>query len=224
MADEYSPEKRHRVEHLRASKNRKISSARWLQRQINDPFVREARAKGYRSRSTFKIMEIHQNYNIFRDGYRVLDLGSTPGGWSQLAVTLVGRGNVFALDTVPMEPIAGVKFMKLDFLENDTVDVLLAQLGETKFDIVMSDMAPNTSGDQKTDHLRIIELVEKAIDFSLNILKTGGTFVSKIFHGGLERELVSKLKKHFKKVSYFKPKSSRKDSPEIYVIAQKLAV
>ncbi|MDR2777285.1 MAG: RlmE family RNA methyltransferase [Rickettsiales bacterium] len=213
---------RHRVEHLKSSGNRKISSTRWLQRQVNDPFVREAKIKGYRSRAAFKIMEIDQSYKIFRRGSRVMDLGSAPGGWSQVAVSRAGHGNVFALDVVEMEPLDGVEFVRLDFLRDDAEANLTAKIGDTKFDVVMSDLAPNTSGDPRTDHMRILGLVEQAIHFTLEILKDGGTFVAKIFHGREEHRLVSNLRRYFERVDYFKPQSSRSDSSEIYIVAQRL--
>lgn len=189
---------------------------------MNDPFVREARARGYRSRAAFKIVEINESYRIFREGQRVMDLGSAPGGWSQLVVASVGRGNVFAVDLVAMEPIDGVEFTEGDFLDANFRAALAARLGTEKFDVIMSDMAPNGSGDPKTDHLRIVGLVEQAIDFALEFLKVGGTLVAKIFQGGEERRLVAELRKYFERVSYCKPKSSRKDSAEMYLVAQRL--
>ncbi|MDR1494901.1 MAG: RlmE family RNA methyltransferase [Rickettsiales bacterium] len=213
--------RRYRAESLRSARGRKISSTRWLQRQLNDPFVKEARALGYRSRAVFKIMQIDQKYRIFKKGQRVMDLGSAPGGWSQLAASAVGHGNVFALDLVEMAPIEGVEFVRGDFLDQRIRANLEARMGKAKFNVVMNDMAPNLSGDQKTDHSRVIELLEQALDFAQEILMVGGTFIGKLLHGREEQRLVSEIKKHFEKVDYFKPESSRKDSSEIYVIAQR---
>ena len=212
---------RFKTERVKTAKNRKISSTRWLQRQLNDPFVLEAKNRGYRARSAFKILEIDEKFKIFKRGYKVLDLGSAPGGWSQVISEKVGSNNVLAVDILDMNPIAGVKFIKQDFLAPNAQEVIMNSMdgGAGGYDVVVSDMAANTTGDRKLDHLRTINLVENALDFALKVLKPNGSFVSKIFMGGAEKELMDKLKVNFKKVKHFKPKSSRSDSVEMYVVA-----
>lgn len=212
--------KRFKTEKVKTAKNRKISSTRWLQRQLNDPYVQEAKNRGYRSRASFKILEINEKFKIFKKGYKVLDLGSAPGGWSQVISEKVGSGNILAVDILHMEPLAGVKFIQQDFLAPEATDIILEQMDGEKYDVVMSDMASNTTGDKKLDHLRTIGLVEEALEFSLKILKNGGSFIAKIFQGGAEKDLLDKLKQNFEFVKHFKPKSSRKDSVEMYVVAK----
>lgn len=212
--------KRFKTEKVKTAKNRKISSTRWLQRQLNDPYVQEAKNRGYRSRASFKILEINEKFKIFKKGYKVLDLGSAPGGWSQVISEKVGSGNILAVDILHMEPLAGVKFIQQDFLAPEATDIILEQMNNEKYDVVMSDMASNTTGDKKLDHLRTIGLVEEALEFSLKILKNGGSFIAKIFQGGAEKDLLDKLKQNFEIVKHFKPKSSRKDSVEMYVVAK----
>ena len=211
--------KRSKVEKVNNQKKRKISSNRWLARQINDPFVQESKALGYRSRASFKIMEIDEKFKIFKQGQKVLDLGSAPGGWSQVVVKKVGEGNVLALDILDMANINGVDFIKYDFLSPDAEKILMDKIGGDKYDVVMSDMASNTTGDRRTDHLRTLSLVENAFYFALKILKQGGTFIAKIFQGGLEKELFEKFKENFEVVKHFKPLSSRKESVEMYIVA-----
>ncbi|GHU28169.1 ribosomal RNA large subunit methyltransferase E [Bacilli bacterium] len=185
--------RRYKSENVKTARHRKISSTQWLHRQINDPFVKEAKARNYRCRAAFKILEIDQKYRIFKNGLKVMDLGSAPGGWSQVVVKKVGPGNVYAIDLLDMEPIDGVEFIKQDFLAEDAESNIISKTGFSEFDVVMSDMAPNTSGDRKIDHLRAIMLAEMALDFSIRILKKNGVFISKIFHGEGENELVNKL-------------------------------
>ena len=211
--------KRFKAERVKTAKHRKISSTRWLQRQLNDPFVLEAKNRGFRSRACFKIMEINEKFKIFKKGYKVLDLGSAPGGWSQVAVEKVGYGNVLSVDILPMDPISGVKFIQQDFLAPEAEKIILKAMNNEKYDVVMSDMAANTTGDKKLDHLRTMNLVESALFFAKKVLKEGGNFVAKIFQGGTEQELLNDLKKSFKTVKHFKPESSRKDSVEMYVVA-----
>ena len=211
--------KRYKTERVKTAKNRKISSTRWLQRQLNDPFVLEAKNRGYRSRASFKIIEINDKFKIFKKGYKVLDLGSAPGGWSQIAVDKVGYNNVLAVDILNMDPISGVKFIQQDFLAPEAENRILKEMNGEKYDVVMSDMAANTTGDKKLDHLRTMNLVESALFFAKKVLKENGIFVAKVFQGGTEKELLDDLNKSFKTVKHFKPESSRKDSVEMYVVA-----
>ncbi len=211
---------RFRTEKLKTAKGRKISSTKWLQRQINDPYVKEAQKRGYRSRAAFKILEINEKFNIFKKGYKVLDLGSAPGGWSQIIVNIVGDNNVLATDILKMEPILGVKFVQKNFLEDDAKDMLINEMNGQKYNVVVSDMAANTTGDKKTDNLRTSNLVENALDFATKVLKNDGSFIAKVFQGGAEKPIFDKLKANFKVVKHFKPESSRKDSVEMYVIAK----
>lgn len=211
--------KRSKAEKVKTAKNRKISSTRWLQRQLNDPFVILAKENGYRCRAAFKILEINDKFKIFKKGQKVLDLGSAPGGWSQVVVEKVGMNNIVAVDILDMSPIFGVKFVKQDFLADDAKAIIMENSNTSKFDVVMSDMAANTTGDKKTDHIRTLNLVEEALDFSVTVLKPNGTFISKIFQGGAEKELLDRLKENFSIVKHFKPKSSRQNSVEMYLVA-----
>lgn len=207
---------------VKTAKGRKVSSTRWLQRQLNDPFVIMAKKEGYRSRAAYKLIEIDEKFKIFRKGQVVADLGAAPGGWCQVAANkiLAGKpygGRVIAIDLLDMQEIDGVKFLKQDFLELTEEDIE-AWLERRKLDVVLSDMAAPSSGHTGTDHLRIMQLCEDAFIFAQNHLKEGGNFVAKILQGGTENELLAMLKKHFVSVKHFKPKSSRADSAEIYVI------
>lgn len=204
---------------VKTAKNRKISSTKWLQRQLNDPYVEEAKQRGYRARSAFKILEINEKFKIFRKGFRVLDLGAAPGGWSQITVEKVGKNNVLSLDILPIDPIDGCKIIQQDFLADNAKDVILSKMDGKKYNVVMSDMAANTTGDKKTDHLRTSLLVETALDFAVEILEKDGIFVSKVFQGGAEKDIMDKIKKNFKMARFFKPQSSRKDSVETYIVA-----
>lgn len=211
--------KRFKTEKVKTAKNRKLSSTKWLQRQLNDPFVQEAKSRGYRSRAVFKIIEIDNKFRIFKKGYKVLDLGSAPGGWSQAVKEKVGENNVLAVDILNMDYIPGVQFIQQDFLAPDAEKIILNQMNNKKYNVVMSDMAANTTGDKKTDHIRTITLVESALDFAVKILEINGSFVGKIFQGGAEKSLLEKFKLYFKNVKHFKPSSSRKDSVEMYIVA-----
>jgi 23S rRNA (uridine2552-2'-O)-methyltransferase len=208
---------------LKKAKRLKKSSQKWLLRQVNDVFVERAKLEGYRSRAAFKIIEIDEKFKIFKKGKIVLDLGAAPGGWSQVAVKKVGEGNVFALDLLEMDRIPGVNFFKQDFLAADASTKIFKIIAETKgkkrCDVVLSDMAANTIGDARTDHIRIITLLEEALNLAEEILSDGGCFVGKIFQGGNSDEIVKKLQKNFSIVKYFKPNSSRKDSSETYLVA-----
>jgi 23S rRNA (uridine2552-2'-O)-methyltransferase len=207
---------------VKTAKGRKVSSTRWLQRQLNDPYVQLAKKEGYRSRAAYKILEIHEKFKIFTKGQIVVDLGAAPGGWSQVAVQKVFAekswgGKVLAVDLLEMAPILGVTPLHKDFL-SITQEELLEWLQSKKIDIVLSDMAASASGHTQTDHLLIIQLCEDAFSFAQDHLKEGGSFVAKILRGGAEKELLIILKKHFKHVKHFKPKSSRSDSAEMYVV------
>lgn len=218
-SDKIKINNRFKTVRVKTAKNRKISSTNWLQRQLNDPYVEEAKNRGYRARSAFKILEINEKFKIFKKGYKVLDLGAAPGGWSQIAVEKVGYDNVLSVDILPMDYIKGVKIIQKDFLADDAKDLILGKMNGEKYNVVMSDMAANTTGDRKTDYLRTMLLVETAFDFAVKVLANEGTFVSKIFQGGAEKEFMDKLRKNFKVAKFFKPQSSRKDSVETYVVA-----
>ncbi len=202
-----------------SAKGRKISSTRWLQRHLNDPYVAEAQRRGYRSRAAFKLIEMDDKYGILKKGARVVDLGAAPGGWSQVAVERAGPdGKVIALDINEMEALPEVEFLLGDFLEPDAPERLTAALGGPA-DVVLSDMAAPTTGHAQTDHLRIMGLLEAALDFAAEVLVPGGAFVAKVFQGGSERELLARMKRDFAVVRHAKPPSSRKESSEMYVVA-----
>lgn len=210
---------------LKKAKRLKKSSQKWILRQINDPFVERAKIEGWRSRAAFKIIEADEKFKIFKKGKIVVDLGAAPGGWSQYAITKVGEGNVVAIDLLEIDSLAGVKFFCQDFLENDAPEKIISCLkeishnGAGRCDIVLSDMAANTTGDCFTDHIRIIALLESALDLAEKILSKNGCFVGKIFQGGSSDEILTKLRRSFSIVKYFKPNSSRKDSSETYLVA-----
>lgn len=204
-------------------KGRKASSTRWLQRQLNDPYVSEAQRLGYRGRAAFKIIQLDDQFHFFKVGKRVVDLGCAPGGWSQVAVTRVKSTPenplVVGLDLLETEPIVGAKLIQLDFTDDNAPARLEELLGGHKADIVMSDMAANTTGMHSIDHLRIMGLLEMAYDFALKILNPGGVFVAKIFQGGTENEFLAQMKRDFTVIKHAKPDASRKDSSEVYVVA-----
>ncbi len=207
---------------VKTAKKRTISSQRWLERQLNDPYVARAKNEGYRSRAAFKLLEMNDRFKLFKPGQRVVDLGAAPGGWSQIAAREVGsasgRGRVIGIDLLPIEPMTGVDFIQLDFLADEAPEILTTMLGGPA-DVVMSDMAANTTGHKKTDHLRIIGLAETAIHFARQILAPGGAFVAKVFQGGTEGDLLTDLKRDFAVVRHVKPAASRADSAELYVLA-----
>lgn len=213
---------RHLTVKLKKSRGRSISSQRWLQRQLNDPYTQEAQKLGYRSRAAFKLIHIHEKYNILKPSMRVVDLGAAPGGWCQVLTEYIdtskSRNEIIAIDILEMEPMAGVTTLQLDFENPDAPEVLKSNMSGAA-DLVLSDMAPPTTGHKNTDHLRIMALVEMAYDFAEQILAPGGVFVAKVFQGGTEQELLKKLKQDFEKVHHFKPESSRKDSSEMFVVA-----
>jgi 23S rRNA (uridine2552-2'-O)-methyltransferase len=221
---------------VRTGGKRKLSSKLWLERQLNDPYVAQAKREGYRSRAAYKLIEIDDKYRFLKPGLSVVDLGAAPGGWSQIAARRVGavdgkgegkgegkgkgkgKGKVVAIDLLEMPEIAGVSFAQLDFLEQDAPDKLLAMMGG-RADVVMSDMAANTTGHRKTDQLRILGLVESAAAFACEVLNPGGAFLAKVFQSGAEAELLAQLKRDFASVRHVKPAASRQDSSERYVLA-----
>lgn len=205
---------------VRTAKGRKSSSTRWLQRQLNDPYVAEAKKLGFRSRAAFKLMEMDDRFGFLKAGSRVVDLGAAPGGWSQVAIERTGpSGHVVALDINAMEPLAGAHVLQADFLDPAAPGCIVEALGGPA-DVVLSDMAAPTTGHPPTDHLRIMALLEAALDFAGSVLTPGGTFVAKVFQGGSERELLARMKRDFATVRHSKPPASRKESPELYVVAQ----
>jgi 23S rRNA (uridine2552-2'-O)-methyltransferase len=201
---------------------RKLSSKLWLERQLNDPYVAQAKREGFRSRAAYKLIEIDDKYRILKPGMSVVDLGAAPGGWSQIAAKRVGavegKGKVIAIDLLEMPEIAGVSFAQLDFMAEDALRQLTAMIGG-RADAVLSDMAANTTGHRKTDQLRILGLVEGAAAFASDILKPGGTFLAKVFQSGADAELLAQLKRDFASVRHVKPASSRQDSSERYLLA-----
>jgi 23S rRNA (uridine2552-2'-O)-methyltransferase len=207
---------------VKSGGKRKLSSKLWLERQLNDPYVAQAKRDGYRSRAAYKLIEIDDKYRLLKSGLTVVDLGAAPGGWSQIAARRVGaadgRGRVIAIDLLEMPEIAGVTFAQLDFLGHDAPDKLIAMIGG-RADVVLSDMAANTTGHRKTDQLRILGLVEGAAAFAADVLNPGGAFVAKVFQSGAEAELLAQLKRDFASVRHVKPASSRQDSSERYVLA-----
>jgi 23S rRNA (uridine2552-2'-O)-methyltransferase len=205
---------------VKTARGRTTSSQRWLQRQLNDPYVLEAKKRGYRSRAAFKLLQIDDQFRFLKVGARVVDLGAAPGGWTQVAVerTKPERGGaVVGLDITPVEPIAGATVLAKDFYDEDAPALLQEHLGGPA-DVVLSDMASSATGDPQIDHLRIMGLAEAAHDFAAQVLKPGGTFVAKVLRGGTERMLLDLLKRDFTKVRHVKPEASRADSAEMYVV------
>ncbi|MEM9969145.1 MAG: RlmE family RNA methyltransferase [Pseudomonadota bacterium] len=212
---------------VKSARGRKLSSTRWLQRQLNDPYVKRARAEGYRGRAAYKIMELDDKYAFLVPGARVVDLGAAPGGWCQVAVKRCNAlredpskpcGRILGVDLQEMEPISGCELHQLDFMSDDA-DITVKKWLNGKADVVMSDMAAASSGHKQTDHLRIIALCEAAATFAFDVLERGGTFVAKVLAGGAEGELQKTLKRRFDKVANVKPPASRSDSSEKFVVA-----
>lgn len=201
---------------------RKLSSKLWLERQLNDPYVAQAKREGYRSRAAYKLKEIDEKYHLLKPGQSVIDLGAAPGGWSQIAARRVGaadgKGRVAAIDLLEMPEIPGVTFEQLDFMAADAPARLRAMLGGGA-DVVMSDMAPNTTGHRTTDQLRLVGLVEEAAAFAVEVLNPGGSFLAKVFQSGADAELLARLKRDFTTVRHVKPAASRQDSSERYLLA-----
>ena len=206
---------------VKTGKGRKLSSKLWLERQLNDPYVARAKREGYRSRAAFKLVEIDDRARFLKRGARVIDLGAAPGGWSQVAAKRVGapqQGRVVAIDLLAMDPLPGVEFIQLDFLDSSAPAKLKAMLG-CGADVVLSDMAANATGHRKTDHIKIVALVEAAGEFAREVLQPGGSFLAKVLQGGAEGELLAALKRDFKSVKHIKPPASRSDSAELYLLA-----
>ncbi len=208
---------------VKTAKRRTNSSTRWLQRQLNDPYVTRAREEGYKSRAAFKLIELNDKHNFLKPGMRVVDLGCAPGGWLQVAVPLIKstpeNPTIVGIDYLEMEPVTGAIVLQKDFNDDDAPDVLIKALDGQKANLVMSDMAAPTTGHKPTDHIRIIALVELAADFATDVLAPGGTFIAKVFQGGTEHTLLTSLKQKFTKTFHAKPPASRKDSAETYLIA-----
>lgn len=208
---------------VKSKAKRANSSRRWLERQLNDPYVAAAQKAGYRSRAAFKLIEINDKHPFLKPGHVAVDLGAAPGGWTQILVDKVksveGRGQVIAIDILEMEAMAGAEVLHLDFMEESAPDRLKALLRDGGADAVLSDMAGSTTGHARTDHLQIMGLAEAAAEFAIEVLKPGGVFLCKVFQGGTERELLDLLKRRFKTVRHVKPPSSRKESSELYVMA-----
>jgi 23S rRNA (uridine2552-2'-O)-methyltransferase len=207
---------------VKTTKKRTVSSARWLERQLNDPLVRKAKEEGYRARSVYKIIEMDDKYKFFKGGAIVVDLGSTPGSWTQIAVERVRPektgGRVIAMDILPMDPVPDADFFQGDFTEEATADKIMSMLDGKKATVVLSDMAANTTGQRSIDHIRTVFLVELAWDFAKQVLAPNGAFLAKVFQGGTEKKLLADLKKSFVSVKHVKPTASRKESPELYVV------
>ncbi len=204
---------------MKTARKRTSSQTRWLERQLNDPYVARAKREGYRSRAAFKLIEIDDRFKLLKPGQRVVDLGAAPGGWSQVAAKVVGEsGRVVGIDLLPIEPMGGVEFITLDFLDDDAPRQLTSLLGGPA-DLVLSDMAANATGHKKTDHLRIIGLAETAAEFAREVLAPGGAYLAKVLQGGTEGGLLTDLKRDFAVVRHVKPAASRADSSELYVLA-----
>ena len=208
---------------VKTARGRKPSSTEWLARQLNDPYVQEARRQGFRSRAAFKLLELDDRFHLLKPGGRVVDLGAAPGGWTQVAAARVksaeGRGKVVGIDVLPLDAVVGATLLTLDFLAPEAPAALRAALAGPA-DLVLSDMAAPTTGHAATDHLRIVALAEAAYEFAAAVLAPGGNFVAKVFQGGTEGELLARLKRDFVSVRHAKPPSSRADSAEVYVVAQ----
>ncbi len=208
---------------VKTGKGRTVSQKIWLERQLNDPYVQEARRLGYRSRAAFKLIEIDDKYRFLKPGGRIVDLGAAPGGWSQVAAKRVkaeeGRGRVIAIDMHGMDPIPAVTIFKKDFLEDDAPELLISALGGEKADCVLSDMAAHATGHRQTDHIQIMALAEAGYDFARQVLKPGGVYLAKVLRGGTEGDMLKMMKKDFATVRHVKPMASRDDSAELFVLA-----
>jgi 23S rRNA (uridine2552-2'-O)-methyltransferase len=208
---------------VKTAKKRTVSSQRWLERQLNDPYVAAAKREGYRSRAAFKLLEIDKKYGLLKPGQAVVDLGAAPGGWAQVAAECVksvdGKGQVVAIDVSEMAPIPGVEILHLDFMTDEAPRLLREKLRGGRADLVLSDMAAPASGHTKTDHIRIMGLAEAAIAFACDVLAPGGAFLCKVLQGGTEKDLLDLLKRDFATVRHVKPPASRSNSAELYVLA-----
>jgi 23S rRNA (uridine2552-2'-O)-methyltransferase len=204
---------------VKTAKGRKVGSTKWLQRQLNDPYVKRAKAEGYRSRAAFKLLELDEKFRFLRGSKAVVDLGIAPGGWSQVVRKKCPAAVVVGIDFLPVDPLDGVTTLHMDFTDEDADARLKEALG-SEADLVLSDMAANTVGHPQTDHLRTMGLVELGLEFAKDVLKPGGAYVAKVLAGGTDHQLLAELKKHFTTVKHAKPPASRKDSSEWYVVAQ----
>ena len=204
---------------VKTARGRTAQSTRWLERQLNDPYVRRAKAEGYRSRAAYKLLELDERFGIIQGKRRIVDLGIAPGGWSQVIRRRVPKAAVVGIDLLPVDPIDGVTIFQMDFMDDAAPGVLMEALGGAP-DLVMSDMAANTVGHPQTDALRTMALVETALAFAVDVLEKGGTFVAKVFAGGADAQLVAEMKRNFQTVKHAKPPSSRKGSVEWFVVAQ----
>ena len=204
---------------VKTARGRTAQSTRWLERQLNDPYVRRAKAEGYRSRAAYKLIELDERFGIIRHAKRVVDLGIAPGGWSQVIKRRLPKAEVVGIDLLPVDPIDGVTIFQMDFLDDAAPGLLMDALGGAP-DLVLSDMAANTVGHPQTDALRTMALVETALAFAVDVLEKGGTFVAKVFAGGADAQLVAEMKRNFQTVKHAKPPSSRKGSVEWFVVAQ----
>ena len=207
------------MKRLRTAKGRKVSSTRWLERQLNDPYVRRAKAENYRSRAAYKLLELDERFGLLRGVKTVVDLGIAPGGWSQVVRRKSPQARIVGIDMLPTDPIEGVAILELDFMDDSAPDRLKEALGAPA-DLVLSDMAAKTVGHQQTDHLRTMALVEAGLEFAKEVLRPGGAYVAKVLAGGADHELVAELKRTFATVKHAKPPASRKGSSEWYVVAQ----
>jgi 23S rRNA (uridine2552-2'-O)-methyltransferase len=207
------------VTRLRTAKGRKVGSTKWLQRQLNDPYVKRAKAEGYRSRAAYKLLELDEKYGLLKGVKAVVDLGVAPGGWSQVVRKKAPGAAVVGIDFLPCDPLDGVTLLQMDFTEEEAEARLKEALGGPA-DLVLSDMAANTVGHPQTDHLRTMGLVELGLEFAKDVLKPGGAYVAKVLAGGTDNDLLAELKRHFATVKHAKPPASRKDSSEWYVVAQ----
>jgi 23S rRNA (uridine2552-2'-O)-methyltransferase len=207
------------VKRLKTAKGRKVSSTRWLERQLNDPYVRRAKAENYRSRAAYKLLELDERFGLLKGVKTVVDLGIAPGGWSQIVRRRSPAAKVVGIDLLPTDPIEGVVILHLDFMDEDAPRQLRDALGGPA-DLVLSDMAANTVGHPQTDHLRTMALVEAGLEFAIEILRPGGAYVAKVLAGGTDAQLLTQLKRHFATVKHANPPASRKDSSEWYVVAQ----
>jgi len=205
---------------VKTARRRKTSSTRWLERQLNDPYVAAAKRDGFRSRAAYKLIEIDDRFSLLEPGAVVVDLGAAPGGWTQIAVQRVGPGGaVIAIDLLSMDPVPGAAALQGDFLEDSGLSVVNEALAGRKATLVLSDMAPSATGHRKTDHLRTVALAEAAFDFACGVLAPGGSFLAKVFQGGAEGEMLARMKRAFASVKHVKPAASRAESPETYVLA-----
>jgi 23S rRNA (uridine2552-2'-O)-methyltransferase len=207
------------VKRLKTAKGRRISSTRWLERQLNDPYVMRAKAENYRSRAAYKLLELDERFGLLKGAKAVIDLGIAPGGWSQVVRRKTPQARIVGIDLLPTDPIDGVAILQMDFMDDAAPDRIREALGGPA-DLVLSDMAANTVGHQQTDHLRTMALVEAGLEFACEVLRPGGAYVAKVLAGGADHDLVAELKRNFSIVKHAKPPASRKGSSEWYVVAQ----